>query len=133
MGRKRIKDRLFKRITDRIRSEEKLLTLRRRTILFSLASGVSTVAFVGFCFLLQSALVQSELLRALSLVFSDPEAVLMNWRDFGLLVLESTPAVSLAGVFAVLFLLILSAGYAVRYFAKMISLVRQTRMHSHEY
>lgn len=123
---------LFHRITDRIRSEEKIMTLRRRAVCFTFAFGVSVIAFLGACVALQSVLVQSELLQVLSLLFSDPEAVLVNWRDFGLFVLESLPALSLVGLLGTLFILLASAKYAVQYFAKMLSVVKHARRHLYE-
>ncbi len=131
MSRKGVEGRLLMRITDRIRSEEKLSALRRRAIFSSCAFGISVLTFIGSCFLLQSVLVRSELLRVLSLVFSDPQAILANWRDFGLFILESMPAVSLAGMLMAFLLLLISARYAVRYLSKMLSLVKRTHIHFH--
>ena len=132
MNRREIQSRLFKRIIARIRSEERLLALRRRTILFSLSFGTSLFVFLGLCILLRSTLINSELLYALSLVFSDSGAVLANWYEFTMFVLELVPALSLAGILSAFLLFLLSAGYAFRYLAKIISLMKYTRIHFYE-
>lgn len=113
--------RLFKRIIARLNLEKKLASSRRRTLYFILALVGSLAAFLVACAALQNVLVQSELLKILSLAFSDPKTILANWQDFGLLVLESLPVISLAIFFIALFAFLESLKYAVKYLAQALS------------
>ncbi len=125
--------RLFHRILSRLNLEKKLETSRERTLYFTFALIFSLAAFLLVCVALQNVLVQSELLRILSLLFSDPKAVLANWRDFSLLVLESLPAVSLAIFFAATLLFLGSLKYVAKYLAQMLSWSERIKKIKHGY
>ncbi len=112
---------LFERIITRLKMEKKLAVSRRRMLYFVFILAGTFAGFIVTCAALQNILVQSELLKILSLVFSDPKVVLANWQDFGLFVLESLPAISLAIFFVALFVLLGSLKYAVKYLAQMLS------------
>jgi len=124
-------DWLFRTILGRISAEKKFTASRRRVIYFSVALFGSFIAFLLACAVLQSALVQSELLRILSLVVSNPKMIISNWSDFGLFVIESLPAFSIILFFSALLISLLLAKYAVKYLARMISLSKYLRKHQH--
>lgn len=125
--------RLFGRIITRLNSEKKLDSSRKKTLYFAFALIVSFLAFLTICVALQNVLVQSELLRILSLAFSDPKAILANWQDFGLLVLESLPAVSLAIFFVGLVIFLWSLKYVAKYLAQMLFWSKRIHKQSHGY
>src|SRR5258708_5328685 len=97
---------LLGRVLCRIQAEKKLAISRRRTTYFSVALGASVAAFFTASFALQGALFHSEMLHAFSLVFSDPAAVLADWQDFSLFLLEALPVGYLVLFLAALFALL---------------------------
>ncbi len=109
---------------DRVRVEKKITSVRRRVFYFSAAFCGSVAVFLGACLALQNALVQSELFQILSLVFSNPGAIIANWQVFGLFVLESLPTLSFVGFLLAVILLVASARFAVRYATELVKLAK---------
>lgn len=97
---------LLNTILERIKEEQRLLTIRRRITLFSLAAATSFAVCIPALNTTKAELAQSGIMQFLSLAFSDPDSVFMFWSDFALSILESIPvlsiAISLAAVFAFL-------------------------------
>ncbi|MDO8600802.1 MAG: hypothetical protein Q7R73_04360 [bacterium] len=87
---------LFERIIARIHEEERLLSLKKRLILFSTTIFVSVGGFIPVVSILRQEFAQSGFLQFLSLMFSDFGAVMANWQDFGLALLESLPIMGMA-------------------------------------
>jgi ABC-type multidrug transport system fused ATPase/permease subunit len=87
---------IFERIVARIHEEERLLSVKKRLLLFSTAIFISVGAFIPALSILRQEFAQSGFLQFLSLLFSDFGAVAANWQDFGLVLLESMPAMSIA-------------------------------------
>ena len=114
---------------DRVRFEKKITSVRKRVFYFSVAFCGSVAVFLAACLALQNALVQSELIQILSLVFSNPGAIITNWQDFGLFVLESLPTLSFAGFLLAVILLVASARFAVRYATELLKLAKYLRPH----
>lgn len=125
--------RLLGRIMSRLDSEKKLGSSKKKVVYFTLALFVSFAAFLAVGAALQSVLVQSELLRILSLVFSDPKDILANWQDFSFLILESLPAVSLAIFFVAFFIFLGSLKYVSKYLAQMLSWSRRINKQTYGY
>jgi hypothetical protein len=125
--------RLFLRIVNRIRAEKKLAASKRKTVYFLLALGGSFVAFMAACAAVQSALVQSELIRIFSLLVSDPVEIVANWRDFGLFVIESLPVTAFAIFLVTLLALLESAKYAIKNMADILSSRKQIHLQSRAY
>jgi len=117
----------------RLDSEKKLGSSKKKVVYFTLALFVSFAAFLAVGAALQSVLVQSELLRILSLVFSDPKDILANWQDFSFLILESLPAVSLAIFFVAFFIFLGSLKYVSKYLAQMLSWSRRINKQTYGY
>ena len=126
---KHSEDKLLSRIMDRMRFEKKITSVRRRFFYFSAAFCGSVAVFLGACLALQNALVQSELFQILSLLFSNPGAIIANWQDFGLFVLESLPTLSFAGFLLAAVLLIASARFVVRYAVELVKLAKRLQPH----
>ena len=85
---------LFNRIMARIREEEQILSIKKRLFLFSAAVLISAGALIPAVRAFQTEFSQSGLFQFLSLLFSDLRSVIANWRDFGLAILESLPAMT---------------------------------------
>ena len=86
---------LFNKIMARIHEEERLLSIKRRLILFSIPVIISAGAFIPVINAFQAEFAQSGFSHFLSLMFSDFGSVIANWQDFGLTILESLPAMSI--------------------------------------
>lgn len=92
---------LFQKIMARIHEEERLLSIKRRLILFSATVVVSAGAFIATIGVFQQEFAQSGFSYFSSLLFSDLGSVIANWQDFGLTLLESLPAMSMIALLAV--------------------------------
>jgi hypothetical protein len=113
---------LYGRIINRIRMEKKYRAARKRAAYFSFAFLASIIASLTTFFILEGALVQSEVFKLLSLIFSDPVTTAANWQDFGSFFLESLPVVYLAIFFASVFAFLESLRYAAKYMNETFSL-----------
>ena len=89
---------LLNKIMARIHEEEQLLSTKRRLILFSIPVIISAGAFIPVINAFQAEFAQSGFSQFLSLMFSDFGLVMVNWQNFGLGVLESLPAMSIAAL-----------------------------------
>lgn len=105
---------LLSTIMERIKEEQRLLTIRRRITLLSLATAASFAVFIPALNTTKAELAQSGIMQFLSLVFSDPESVFMFLGDFALSILESIPALSIAVFFAATFVFLSSLGALAR-------------------
>lgn len=99
---------LFNAIMERIKEEQRLLTIRHRITLFSLAAAVSLAICIPALNAARTELAQSGAVQFLSLAFSDPESVFMFWSDFALSILESIPVLSIAIFLAAVFAFLIS-------------------------
>ncbi len=95
---------LFDRIICRIREERRLLVFKRRLAFYSVGAIGSLIAFIPAFGAMWTELAQSGLAQFISLIFSDTGAVFAFWDVFVLSILESLPALSIAVVFATLFI-----------------------------
>lgn len=93
---------LFSAIMARIQKEELLLSIRKRFVLFSAVVLVSIGAFIPTINAFRVEFAQSGFSQFFPLVFSDMGAVIANWQDFCLVLLESLPATSLIAFLAIL-------------------------------
>lgn len=89
---------LFNKIMARIHEEERLLSVKRRLIIFSTAVIISAGAFIPIINAFQTEFAQSSIYQFLSLIFTDSGTVMAHWQDFSLALLESLPAVSTIGL-----------------------------------
>lgn len=94
---------LFEKIMFRIRKEKKLLTIRRRIVLFSSIMVISIIAFVPAFKAVQKDIIDSGFWQFFSLLFSDFSIVAVYWQNFAMSLLETIPALSLAILFLVIF------------------------------
>jgi ABC-type spermidine/putrescine transport system permease subunit I len=92
---------LFEKIIKRLHREERILVLKR-VALFSTTLIISTIGFFPSFNMLVSDFSQSGFLRFFSLMFSDFSTVTTYWQSFGMILLETLPAISLALFLAVL-------------------------------
>lgn len=89
---------LFGRIMCRIEKEKKLITLRRRIIIFSVGLVGSAIAFIPALKLMRADLADSGFMTFFSLFFSDTKVVMTYWQNFGQSLLETLPVTGLAAV-----------------------------------
>jgi len=94
---------LLNRVMNRIREEKQLIILKRRMVIFSVGLLASVAIFIPVFRWVQADLIQSGFLQFFSLVFSDFKIVITYWQNFGMSLLETIPAVSLAVLFATIF------------------------------
>lgn len=87
---------LFDKIMCRIEKERKILTLRRRIIIFSIGLVGSAIAFIPALAYVRTGLVESGFSAFFSLIFSDTEIVLVYWKNFVQSLLETLPVAGLA-------------------------------------
>jgi len=118
---------LFARIMNRIRAEKKLASAKRCAVCSFAALGGSLAIFLAACFAVQNALVQSELVKIFSLIFSDPAEIVANWQDFGTFVIESLPVAAIIGFLVSLLALLWSAKFTSKYLVETISTQKKIR------
>ena len=85
---------LFDKILNRIHKEERVLVIKK-VIWLSITFFGSLVSFILTLRMLLSDFDQSGFLRFFYLVFSDFSTVTTYWQSFGMILLETLPAVSL--------------------------------------
>lgn len=91
---------LADRIMDKIRLEQRKLAMRKAA-LFSFTFLASLIALFPAFKMLNSDMANSGFLSFSSLIFSDFSTVMIYWRNFGMAVLETLPAMSFAIFLAV--------------------------------
>ena len=94
---------IFDRIMARLKAEQRLLTVKRRLVIFSVGALGSMAAFIPAFKMAQLEISNSGFLQFFSLLFSDFGTVAAYWQSFTILLLESLPAMSLAVFLAVIF------------------------------
>ncbi len=95
---------LFNKVMAKVHQEEHLNLLKKRVAFFSFLALCGIVAFVPAFGALQTAFSQSGFAQFVSLIFIDPAMTIAHWNEFLLSILESFPTISIAEVFAALFL-----------------------------
>jgi len=93
---------LLERIIRRIQAEQKLLTAKRRLVIFSIGVVGSIAAFVPALKMLHQGFAESGFLQFLSLLFSDTQAILSYLGSFLASLLETLPVTGLLVFLAVL-------------------------------
>lgn len=117
---------LLNAIMERIKEEQRLLTIRRRITLFSLAAAASFAVCIPALNTTKAELAQSGIAQFLSLALSDPGTVFMLWSDFALSVLESIPVLSIAVSLAAAFTFLIS----LKALAHAIGIISATHRHT---
>jgi hypothetical protein len=110
---------LFNKIMARIHEEERLLSIKKRLILFSTAVIISAGAFIPIINAFQTEFAQSGIYQFLSLIFTDSGTVLSLWQDFSLALLESLPAVSTIALLATMLFFL----WSLKHFAQAIKII----------
>lgn len=105
---------LFDRIMCRIEKENKLLTLRRRIIIFSVSLIGSAIAFIPVFAYVRSGFIESGFFVFFSLIFSDTKIVLVYWQNFAQSLLETLPVMGLISFLAVVAVFLESLKMLVR-------------------
>lgn len=115
---------LFNRVVNRINTEKEITSSKRKAAYFSIALAGSVTLFGVALLALEGSLIESEILKLLSVFVSDPGASLANWQNFSIFFLESFPVVHLALFFAALFAVLQSLKYFAKYTSNIFSLSR---------
>jgi len=92
---------LFDKIMCRIDREKKMLTARRRIIIFSVGLIGSMIAFVPALGAVRADLAKSGFATFFSLIFSDTEIVLAYWQNFVQSLLETLPVMGVVTLLAI--------------------------------
>ncbi len=95
---------IFERIIARIHAEQRILTAKRRLVVFSVGLIGSGMAFVPAFKMAHASFVESGFLQFFSLIFSDFGTIAVYWQSFAMSLLETLPAMNLAVFLAVVFL-----------------------------
>ena len=119
---------LFNRVIKRINTERELATTRRKAAYFSIALTGSIALFSIALFSLEGSLIESEILKLLSVFVSDPGASLVNWQDSSLFFLESLPVAHLVMFFATLLAVLQSLKYVAKYISNIFSLSKPLKI-----
>lgn len=88
---------LFEKIMARIETERKKISLKRKTIGFSLVLAVSLAGLIPSIKMAYTGFVDSGFYQLFSLAFSDTSIIMAYWQNFVLSLLESLP---LTGILA---------------------------------
>lgn len=110
---------LFSKIMSRIHKEERLLSVKKRLILFSTAVVISAGAFIPIINAFQAEFAQSGIYQFLSLIFTDSGSVMAYWQDFSLALLESLPAVSTIALLATMLVFL----WSLKHLAQAVKIV----------
>lgn len=86
---------LFEKITHHIREEQRLLTMKRRLVIFSIGIMGSLAAFIPVFKVVQTGFAESGFMQFFSLLFSDFGIVVSYWQNFAMSLLETLPITSL--------------------------------------
>jgi len=104
---------LLQRIMARIQYERRLMSLKKRIIIFSLTLIISLAAVIFISKMTMSVATASGFTSFFSLIFSDLRIVLINWQSYGLSLLESFPVLGATGVLVAILILMESLKYLV--------------------
>ena len=104
---------LLQRIMARIQYERRLMSLKKRIIIFSLTLIISLAAVIFISKMTMSVATASGYTSFFSLIFSDLRIVLINWQSYGLSLLESFPVLGATGVLVAILILMESLKYLV--------------------
>ncbi len=106
---------LFEKVMMRIAAQQLALSMRRRFALVAVGlAGLLALSIpMWHAFLLD--LSHSGLQQYLGLAFHDFRTVAADWQDFGLILAESLPAVTTAGLLAVVFGLLVMVKFVIKY------------------
>jgi len=107
---------LLQKIMARIQAERRLMSLKKRIIIFSLILIISLVGVIFISKITVSAAHASGFVSFLSLIFSDLHIVLVNWQTYSLTLLESFPVFGVMGILAAVLILMESLKYLVEDF-----------------
>jgi hypothetical protein len=124
---------LFSRIMKRLGLEIKLRVVKKYLGFCIIAFIIFAVLFGAAFIVLKQLVAESNLGAFLSLIFSDPQAVLKYWDSFALSILESIPGFT-AFVFllSTAFLLLLVRAI-ILYFEKLLSIIKSIRKQRYEH
>lgn len=118
----------FNRVINRINTEKELVASKRKAAYFSIALAGSATLFSVTLLSLGGSLIESEVLKLLSVFVSDPGASLANWQDSGLFFLESLPVAHLALFLVALLAVLQSLKYVAKYTSNIFSLSKPLKI-----
>lgn len=106
---------LLERVLFRIEAEKRKQIAQRRLLLSGLFFTGSLTALIPIFGIFWDNLLSSGFGQIISLLFLDMGSVIANWQDWGLGILESLPAVSIAGLLSVLLALLIAAKFIFKF------------------
>lgn len=92
---------LLGKVMSSINEERKMISLKRRIIIFSLGLACSIVVAIPAFKMARTGFTESGFLSYFYLLFSDTEIVMIYWKNFSFSLLETLPATGLAAISAI--------------------------------
>ncbi|MDD5110663.1 MAG: hypothetical protein PHI63_05645 [Patescibacteria group bacterium] len=99
---------LLGKVLRRIDREKVLYAAKKRLVVFGVLFSGSVVAGIPMISAFQAQLAQSGFVQYVALLFSDFQSIVAHWQDFGLTLLETLPAITLAGTLTVILTMLIS-------------------------
>ena len=119
--------RLFRSIIERLKIEQLLKALKNRLSIFWVFL-IFFIVFGAFAVLtLRSELAESESGSLFSLLFSDAEIVLFNFKYFALAILESIPIIPIFGALTAMAFLMIFLRFVVGYREQIFKLIKSIK------
>jgi len=106
---------LFSLVMSRLEREKKIRVVKRRLIVFGFLSIISLIVSVMVLQNLRLESSRSGFGQYLALLIYDFKAVVTNWQDFGLVLLETLPATGLVSLLTAVMLILFLSRFVARY------------------
>lgn len=106
---------LFAKVMGRIDQEMRVAAIKKKLVIFSALLFGSMAASFPMWAVFKHEVLQSGFIQYAALLFSDFRTTVTYWQDFWLTLLETLPALSLAGALSVLLVILASLRSVIRY------------------
>lgn len=118
---------LFEKMMRRLGEEQRLQSVRRRLVIFSIVFIGSVLALIPTFQMAKTGMAESGLIQFFSLLFSDFGTVINYWQSFVLTILESLPVMSLVAFLAAFFVFLESIKFLAREMKNIKSIIYLTK------
>lgn len=99
---------LYNKVIQRLAQERKISAIKKKLIFSVLVLFTSLILILPLLNNFKQELSQSGFWNYLSLFYFDLDSIVLYWQDFSLIILETLPALSLACILTMVFLILLS-------------------------
>jgi hypothetical protein len=112
---------LFARIMQRIEEQKKIKIFRAKMIASFCALIVSTISFFPVFETTKNVVVESGFSSYLSLLLTDTKMIITYWENFGSALIESLPALQIAFLLLIIFVVLDSLKIALNNLSKILA------------